>query len=158
MHNIFGFFALPFLLRDLSNATMSLSQLHRELQIESKSVTEYCIISDWRLHCQSHTHTQDIIISEDSGARSRRHLLPPSLHQTPPLTRTIYFSFTSRPPPPFASGSHECRSIPEGSSCLHHNFSCWPFLLLVFTCLSAVTAAAPAPVLLKSELWVGCAI
>ena len=53
MHNSLGFFAPPVLLRDLSTPTISLSQLQRELQIESTPVTEYCIAS--------HMHTQDII-------------------------------------------------------------------------------------------------
>lgn len=93
------------------------------------------------LRPQSHTHTPDVT-RWDSGERSHRHLLPSSLLLTPPLTRTFYFSTYFSPR--FVSGSHERRPAPylKGSSCLHHRFSRWPFLLLVFTRLSALAAAA----------------
>lgn len=145
MHNILGVFCPTFLPQRFINP-------YNISKPTAKGAADRKQVSDWILHCRSHTRG---IISQDSGARSPRHLPPPSLDCTPPLTRPMYFSSTPRPPAPFASGSQECGSIPEGSSCLHRDFSRRPLALLgFFTRLSAATAAAPAPLpLAENREW-----
>lgn len=100
----------------------------------SKSVIE--------CHIASHTYTRYNILGH--WCKITQTPLPSS---TPSLNTATYknhlFLFHIK-----ASTSvcqQDSRLIPEKSSCLHRNFSCWPLLWLVYTFLWAVIAAHPAP-------------
>lgn len=121
----------------------------------AKGAADWKQVSDLILHCQSHRHTRYNILGQWCKITQTSSPSIPS-----PNTATYknhLFLFYIKVPPRFASGSQECSSIPEGSAYLHHHFSRWPFLLLVFTSLSC-DCSSPSPGVDGVQLWEGCAI